>query len=61
MNIYNLSPEQKETIAKDARAFVNDPAIGMEAQNMANRFIKDMDNAFKHWKPKQHFILEQVA
>ena len=61
MNIYNLTPEQKETIANDARAFVNDPAVGMEAQNMANRFIKDMDNAFKHWKPKQHFILEQVA
>ena len=61
MNIYNLSDEQRATIEKEAKEFVNNPDIGMEAQNMANRFIKDMDTAFDNWKPKQHFTLEQLA
>ena len=61
MKIYNLSQEERDEVAREARKFINDPKIGMEAQNMANRFIKDMDNAFDNWKPKKHFTLEQLV
>ena len=61
LKIYNLSQEEKDEIAQEARKFLNDPKIGMEAQNMANRFINDMDNAFDNWKPKKHFTLEQLV
>jgi hypothetical protein len=30
---------------------------GMSAQEMGNRFIKDMNTAFENWTPRQRFEL----
>ena len=59
--MYKLTDEEREEVSKDATEFMSDEKIGMTAQHMANRFIKDMDNAFDNWKPKTNFRLEQVV
>ena len=61
MEVYKLTEEEREQISKDALEFISSEEIGMTAQHMAGRFIKDMDNAFDNWKPRTNFRLEQVV
>ena len=40
--------------------FVKDNNIGMDADEMANRFTKSMDTAFKKWKPAKRYVMEEI-
>jgi len=40
--------------------FVQTEEIGMTAENMSKRFIKDMDTAFEEWTPRKRFTLYKV-
>tara|TARA_A100001201_G_scaffold143693_2_gene146762 strand:- start:2761 stop:4149 length:1389 start_codon:yes stop_codon:yes gene_type:complete len=61
LNVYNLTDEQKDVIAKEALEFIKDENISMTAPLMGKRFIESMETAFDNWKPVDNFRLEEVA
>ena len=40
--------------------FVKDKDIGMDAGDMANKFIESMDDVFKNWKPSKKYTMEVI-
>jgi len=57
---YDKGPEERERCGELGRQFVKDKNIGMDANNMADRFIESMDTAFENWKPKEKYTLEVI-
>ena len=57
---YNVGPEERARCGQLGYEFVKDKIIGMDAGEMANRFIKSMDTSFKNWKPRERYTMEVI-
>ena len=57
--IYDIKSELKDRGEK-GREFVLSEEIGMTAKNMCNRFINDMETAWKEFKPRKKFSIYKV-
>jgi len=57
---YDMDPEERERCGEVGRQFVKDKNIGMDADEMANGFIKAMNTAFEKWKLREQYTLEAV-
>ena len=57
---YDDGPEKREEDGELGIKFVKDNNIGMDADEMANRFTKSMDTAFKKWKPAKRYVMEEI-
>jgi len=56
-HFYDMGEEERKECGEKGLEFVQDEAIGMTAENMSKRFIKDMDTTFKEWKPRKRYTL----
>ena len=54
---YNMSRENRKEYGLAGRNHFMLPEVGLSAENMCNRFINDMDTAFKNWQPRKRFEL----
>lgn len=54
---YNMSRENRKEFGKAGREHFMKPEVGLSAENMCNRFINDMNTAFKNWQPRKRFEL----
>ena len=57
---YDMGTEERERCGEVGRQFVKDKNIGMDADEMANGFIKAMNTAFEKWKLREQYTLEAV-
>tara|TARA_Y100000310_G_scaffold270450_1_gene284277 strand:- start:13 stop:945 length:933 start_codon:yes stop_codon:yes gene_type:complete len=57
---HDAGPDERKRCGKLGREFVTDDQIGMRVEEMGRRFIQSMDRAFKNWKPRSRYILEDV-
>tara|TARA_B100000131_G_scaffold202966_1_gene194943 strand:+ start:319 stop:1701 length:1383 start_codon:yes stop_codon:yes gene_type:complete len=57
---YDKGPEERERCGKLGHQFATDNNIGMTAEEMGRRFIKNIDITFENWKPREKYILEVV-
>ena len=57
---YNAGSEERERCGKLGMEFLKDKNIGMDADEMCNRFLSSFDDIFKNWKPKQKFTMEVI-
>ena len=58
--MYQYGPELREEYGRKGIEFVKNKDIGMDAKEMANRFIESMDMAFEKWKPQPRYVMEVV-
>ncbi len=56
-HFYDMGEEKRKECGEKGVEFVQTEEIGMTAENMSKRFIKDMDTAFEKWKPRKRFTL----
>ena len=52
-----MGEEKRKECGEKGVEFVQTEEIGMTAENMSNRFIKDMDTAFEEWTPRKRYTL----
>ena len=57
---YKAGPEERERCGELAYEFVKNKDIGMDALEMADRFVKSMDTAFDKWKPQPKYTMEVI-
>ena len=57
---YDAGPDEREQCGQLGRKFVTDELIGMDKQEMCNRFTNSFEGAFKNWKPLPKYMLEVV-
>ncbi len=58
---YDTPHEEREKVGEIGREWLLKEETGMTAENMSNRFIKDMDTCFEKWTPRKRFGLYEVA
>jgi hypothetical protein len=56
-HFYDMGEEKRKECGEKGVEFVQMEEIGMTAENMSNRFIKDMDTVFEKWTPRKRFTL----
>jgi len=56
-HFYDMSADERKECGEKGVEFVQMEEIGMTAENMSNRFIKDMDTAFEKWTPRKRYTL----
>tara|TARA_B100000085_G_scaffold79715_1_gene71824 strand:+ start:491 stop:1870 length:1380 start_codon:yes stop_codon:yes gene_type:complete len=56
-HFYDMSEEKRKECGEKGVEFVQTEEIGMTAENMSKRFIKDMDTAFEKWTPRKRYTL----
>ncbi len=56
-HFYDMGEEKRKECGEKGVEFVQTEEIGMTAENMSNRFIKDMDTAFEKWTPRKRYTL----
>ena len=56
-HFYDMGEEKRKECGEKGIEFVQTEEIGMTAENMSNRFIKDMDTAFEKWTPRKRYTL----
>ena len=54
---YSMSRENRKAFGLSGREHFMKPETGLSAENMCNRFINDMNTAFKYWEPRKRFEL----
>ena len=54
---YDMGFEKRQECGEKGLDFVQLEEIGMTAENMSKRFIKDMDTAFEKWTPRKRYTL----
>jgi glycosyltransferase involved in cell wall biosynthesis len=59
-HFYDMGEEKRKECGEKGMEFVQTEEIGMTAENMSKRFIKDMDTAFEEWTPRKRFTLYKV-
>ena len=59
-HFYDMGEEERKECGEKGLEFVQTEEIGMTAENMSKRFIKDMDTAFEKWTPREQYTLEVV-
>ena len=57
---YKAGSEERERCGNLGYEFVKDNYIGMDSEEMCNRFINSIDDTFEKWKPKKQYIMEVV-
>ena len=57
---FNTSSEERERVGELGRQYAHLEEVGFTAENMCGRFIKDMDSAFKNWKPRKRYEIKGV-
>jgi hypothetical protein len=57
---FNTSHEEREKVGELGRQYAHLKEVGFTAENMCGRFIKDMDKAFKVWKPRKRYEIKGV-
>ena len=57
---FNTSHEERERVGELGRQYAHLEEVGFTAENMCGRFIKDMDKAFKVWKPRKRYEIKGV-
>ncbi len=55
-----MGEEKRKECGEKGVEFVQMEEIGMTAENMSNRFIKDMDTVFEKWTPRKRLTLEKA-
>ena len=57
---FNTPHEEREKVGELGRQYAHLEEVGFTAENMCGRFIKDMDSAFKNWKPRKRYEIKGV-
>jgi|TARA_Y100000034_G_scaffold116400_1_gene154678 glycosyltransferase involved in cell wall biosynthesis len=57
---YDMTPEKRKECGLKGMEFVKREDIGMTAEHMSNRFIKDMDTAFDKWERRKRYAMYKV-
>ena len=57
---YDMDSEKRKECGAKGREFVQREDIGMTAEHMSNRFIKDMDIALEKWTPRKRYSMYKV-
>jgi len=57
---FNTPHEEREKVGELGRQYAHLEEVGFTAENMCGRFIKDMDKAFKVWKPRKRYEVKKV-
>ena len=57
---FNTPHEKREMVGELGRQYAHLEEVGFTAENMCGRFIKDMDSAFKNWKPRKRYEIKGV-
>ena len=57
---FNTPHEEREKVGELGRQYALLDEVGFTAKNMCGRFIKDMDKAFKNWKPRKRYEIKGV-
>jgi len=57
---YDMGSDEREKCGDLGMEFVKSQDIGMDAEEMANRFKESMNTTFKKWKPKKRYTLEVI-
>ena len=57
---FNTPHEKREMVGELGRQYAHLEKVGFTAENMCGRFIKDMDSAFKNWKPRKRYEIKGV-
>ena len=57
---FNTPHEEREKVGELGRQYAHLEEVGFTAENMCGRFIKDMDKAFKNWKPRKRYEIKGV-
>ena len=57
---FNTPHEERERVGELGRQYTYLDEVGFTAENMCGRFIKDMDKAFKNWKPRKRYEIKGV-
>lgn len=60
MKIYNMPKEERKRRGKSGRTWMILPETGMEMIEMADRFIKGIDETFKSWSPRKKYEIFKV-
>ena len=56
-HFYYMGADGRQECGEKGVEFVQLEEIGMTAEHMSNRFIKDMDTAFEKWTPRKRYTL----
>jgi len=56
-HFYDMGADGRQECGEKGVEFVQLEEIGMTAEHMSNRFIKDMDTAFEKWTPRKRYTL----
>ena len=57
---FNTSHEEREKVGELGRQYAHLEEVSFTAKHMCDRFMKDMDNAFKKWKPRKRYEIKGV-
>ena len=57
---YDMTPEKRKECGLKGMEYVKREDIGMTAEHMSNRFIKDMDTAFDKWERRKRYAMYKV-
>ena len=57
---FNTPHEEREKAGELGRQYALLDEVGFTAKNMCGRFIKDMDKAFKKWKPRKRYEVKKI-
>ena len=58
---YDTPKEERTEAGLKGREWMLSEEIGMSAKHMCDRFVHDMDKAFKKWTPRKRFTLHKVV
>ena len=58
---YNTPTEERERVGELGKQYTYESEVGFTAENMCGRFMKDMDKAFKVWKPRKRYEITKVG
>ena len=57
---YNIPRMERKALGSKGIDFALNPEIGMSAEEMSNRFIKNIGIALENWKPRSRFSLHKI-
>ena len=57
---FNTPAEERERVGELGRQYAHLEEVSFTAEHMCDRFMKDMDKAFKVWKPRKRYEIKGV-
>ena len=58
---YDTTPDERTKAGDMGKEYAYLDEVGFTAENMCNRFMKDMDKAFKVWKPRKRYGITKIG